>query len=383
MENVLQKSIGTAAFALRGYDVNNLGRTPELLEHPAYGPLFSEELRRASELCSAATGRRVDLARRIRSGAETTLETYAEDLAAIVAVELAQLRALKEFFGISFADARLAFGYSLGEVTALVAAGVYDIEAVLHPILSMADDAAELARDVRLGVLFSRGTALDLNAVRKLCLQISNQGEGVVSISSYLSPNTVLLLGQNGTVREFKRAMHDVLKTKVQLRINPHRWPPMHTPIAWQRQISNRAGVMLDTARGGFREPQPTIVSCVTGEASYNDHNSREILNRWIDEPQRLWDAVHYALSAGVELMIHVGPSPNIIPATMGRLSNNVASQLGAAWYRSLHLRFVSRMVRRHRPWLSRLLSHDATLLRAPFVGHVILEDWLLEQELN
>jgi hypothetical protein len=29
-----------AAFAFRGYNLTNLGRTPELLAHPAFGPVF-------------------------------------------------------------------------------------------------------------------------------------------------------------------------------------------------------------------------------------------------------------------------------------------------------------------------------------------------------
>jgi [acyl-carrier-protein] S-malonyltransferase len=32
--------------------------------------------------------------------------------------------------------------------------------------------------------------------------------------------------------------------------------------------------------------------------------------------------------------------------------------------------------------WLSRLLPSRTSLLRAPFLNHVILEDWLLEQPL-
>src|SRR4051794_12308882 len=35
----LKARIGTASFAFRGYDVTNLGRSPELLAHQAYGPV--------------------------------------------------------------------------------------------------------------------------------------------------------------------------------------------------------------------------------------------------------------------------------------------------------------------------------------------------------
>ena len=102
-------------------------------------------------------------------------------------------------------------------------------------------------------------------------------------------------------------------------------------------------------------------------------------LTRWVDHPQRVWDVVDRSLSLGVETVIHVGPEPNILPATYTRLSNNIAAQLSGTSITSLGLRAVSRVVR-NRPWLTKLMSSDATLLRAPFVEQIILEDWLLEQ---
>ena len=54
--------------------------------------------------------------------------------------------------------------------------------------------------------------------------------------------------------------------------------------------------------------------------------NSRDILHRWVDEPQLLWDGVYQTLSLGIETIIHVGPAPNIIPATYTRLAENVTS---------------------------------------------------------
>jgi hypothetical protein len=35
-----REGIRATAFAFRGYNVTNLGRTPELLAHPSYGPKF-------------------------------------------------------------------------------------------------------------------------------------------------------------------------------------------------------------------------------------------------------------------------------------------------------------------------------------------------------
>ena len=200
----------------------------------------------------------------------------------------------------------------------------------------------------------------------------------MIGISSVLSPNTVLLLGQQKTVRRFKKIMQERLPRQVHMRENPHRWPPLHTSIMWQRNIPNRAAVMMQKMSGGFHAPDPDVLSLVTGNTRYDDVNSRDILHRWVDHPQRLWDGVNELLSSGVTTVIHVGPEPNLIPATFKRLSDNIQEQVSGRSLGSLGLRAVSGMVRR--PWLSALLPSRTSLLRAPKIRHVILEDWLLNQ---
>jgi [acyl-carrier-protein] S-malonyltransferase len=129
----------------------------------------------------------------------------------------------------------------------------------------------------------------------------------------------------------------------------------------------------MHTLPGGFAVPKPPIISMVTGTACYTDYNAREILHRWVDHPQRLWDVVYELLSQSVETIIHVGPQPNIIPATFHRLADNIQTQMKANY----GMRAMSSLVTR--PWLNSVLPSRAAMLRAPLVKHVILEDWLLE----
>ena len=378
--NGLQQRIGTTAFAFRGYNVTNLGKTPELLEHPKYGPVVERYLGEASRIASNVLGRRINLIRRVRRRQETSLRTYGQAIAMVMAAELAQLELLEDLFGVKYADAQLACGYSLGEVSALTASGVYSMEACLNILLPLADDSADLAKKVTMGIVFSRGPALDCTAIERLCLEITKEGHGTLGISSFLSPNSLLILGQGKTIDKFKKQIKDVVAQKVHVRKNPHRWPPFHTAIVRQKYISNRAAVMLETADGGFTVPQPPVLSCVTGDMGYDELNSREILNRWVDSPQHLWEVIDKMLRLGVETVIHVGPEPNIIPATLTRLSIDVSAQLSGKSLSSLGLRAVSRIVR-NRPWLTSMISSDATLLRAPFVEQITLEDWLLDHE--
>ena len=317
-------------------------------------------------------GRPTDLLARVEQRQETTLESYGDAVALVVAMELAQLELLDHHFQIASKHARFSFGYSLGEVTALVASGVLNARAALEIPLKLADECAALAHGVTLGILFSRGPELDLHKVRRLCVRVNHSGQGVMGISSYLTPNSVLLMGQGDTLDRFRELMQDDLGAGVHLRKNRQQFPPLHTPIVWQRNSPTRAAEMMHTMAGGFSDPRPPILSLVTGKFSYNDYNAREILHRWTDHPQRLWDAIYETLAAGIKTVIHVGPDPNIVPATFERLAENVMQQTNA----SLGMRALSAAA--HRRWLSSMLPTRTALLRAPTVRQVILEDWLL-----
>ncbi len=377
MNNSLQSKIGTSAFAFRGYNTTNLGRTPELLAYTAYGPTIRRYLDRASEICEEIVRRPVDLASAVSERREYGLDRYAEAVAMIVAADLAQVELLEKFHGVRFGEAKLAYGYSLGELSAVACAGVFTMAEILSVPVAMAEDAASLAADVTMGILFSRGPTIDEMDVNRLCRLITSEGKGTIAVSSILTPNTYLLLGQNDTIARFKAQMHEFLPDPAHLKLNPERWPPLHTPIVRQKHIPDRAAVMMDVMRGGLQPPCPPVLSLVTGKRSYDDYHARDLLRDWADHPQRLWDAVYETLSSGISTVIHVGPGPNVIPATFTRLSENVTQQMSGRSIGHMGMRAAAGLARR--PWLSSLLPNRAALLRAPLLQHIILEDWLLE----
>src|SRR4051812_16554784 len=377
MANSLQTKIGTTAFAFRGYNTANLGRTPEILAHPAYGKTTRRYLTRGSEICAEIIRRPVDLVAAVSEHREYGLDRYAEAVSLIVAADLAQVELLEEFHGVRFREAKLAYGYSLGELSAVACGGVLSMAEVLSVPVSMAEDAAALAENTVMGILFSRGPAIDEMDVNRLCRLITSEGNGTIAVSSILTPNTYLLLGQNDTIAQFKSRMHQFLPMPAHIKVNPERWPPLHTPIVRQKHIPDRAAVMMATMRGGLQPPCPPVLSLVTGERSYDDYHARDILRDWIDHPQRLWDAIYETLSSGISTVIHVGPGPNVIPATFTRLSENVSQQMTGRSIGHMGMRAAAGLARR--PWLSTLLPGRAALLRAPLLRHIILEDWLLE----
>jgi [acyl-carrier-protein] S-malonyltransferase len=375
----LTKSIATTTLAFSGYDLSNRGRSAELLEHPTYGAIVREVMGEAERIYSDVLGTGVDLIGRIRTCGAGTPETLPEDLATIVAMQIAQVRLLKEVIGVPIQQARSSFGHSIGELSALIVGGVFSLRQVLSIILSLARDCAELAADTSMGVLHTSGEPLPLAGVQRLCLVINHEGPGLIAPSAYLSPSAVLLLGQGDTLDRFERAMGDIGPMPVMLRRRPGHWPPLHTPLVWQKNITDRTALALYRLAGGFQKPVPPIISCVTGAASYSEQNSRDLLIQWTDHPQLLWNVFLEVLRSNTDLVVHVGPAPALIPKGFARIRNAVAKRSGHA---SLWMvgGYLLAGVNGHSHGLTRLLPCRAALLRAPFVKHVVLEDYLLAQ---
>lgn len=369
----LSRALPETALAFRGYNVTNLGRSQELLAHPAYQATVERHLREMSQAASEHLGRSVDLVPRVREAVETSIESYGDAIALILGMECAQRELLKQHFGIDLRIAQFSFGYSLGEISSLIAGHVLEAADALRIPLSLADDCVALSADATLGVLFTRATELPLDDVREVCLRVNSQGRGVIGISSHLAPNSVLLIGQGDTIDRFTELARGLTNERIHLRKNEHRWPPLHTPIMWERNIPNRAARLMHTLPLSAEPPVPNVLSLVTGHFSHAPTATRDVLHRWVDHPQRLWDGVYAVLANGIETVIHLGPAPNLVPATFKRLADNVVAQLAE----SLSLRALSAAAQR--PWLQRLLPERAALLRAPYVKHIILEDWLLE----
>lgn len=366
--------LSTTTFVFRGYNVTNMGRTPELLNHPRFGGYVAKRLEQCSQIASDVLHRPIDLLGRVSRGEDTDLESYADAIALIMATEMAQVDILEQEYHVHLANAQYLMGYSLGELTALVAARCLSLEDALTIPLSLSQDIAKLAPTCTLAVIFCRKGTLGAHNVHHLCQEINAEGNGLIGISSILSPNSVIVIGEQETTTRLHARLQETITDRVYLKKNPHKWPPMHTPIVWREHITSRASLLMSQMKSGFTTPKPPVLSLVTGACSYNDSNVRDLICQWVDKPQHLWQAVYHTLSSGTESLIHLGPEPNIVPATYSRLAENVEAQVKA----SISTRALSTLV--YRPWLNALIGERAYILRAPTIKQRNLEDWLLDE---
>lgn len=374
MADQITGQLSTTAFVFRGYNVTNMGRTPELLNHPRFGGYLAKRLEQCGEIASDVMHRPIDLLGRVSRGEETNLDTYSDAIALIMAVEMAHVDILEQEYHVQLAKAQYLMGYSLGELTALVAGRCLSLEDALTIPLSLSTDTAKLAPTCTLAVIFCRKATLNADRVHHFCQEINAEGNGLIGISAVLSPNSLIVIGEQDTTSRLHVRLQEAIADRVYLKKNPHKWPPMHTPIVWREHINSRASLLMSQMKSGFTAPKPPVLSLVTGACSYTDSNVRDIICQWVDKPQHLWQAVYHTLSSGTESLIHLGPEPNIVPATYSRLAENVEAQIKA----SISTRALSTLV--YRPWLNALIGERAYLLRAPTIKQTNLEDWLIDK---
>jgi [acyl-carrier-protein] S-malonyltransferase len=204
----------------------------------------------------------------------------------IVAADLAQVELLEEFHGVRFREAKLAYGYSLGELSAVACAGVFTMAEVLTCRWPW-QKTRRAGRERRDGNLVFPRPGDRRNGREPVVSADHFGGHGTIAVSAILTPNTYLLLGQNDTIARFKSQMHEVLPDPAHIKINPERWPPLHTPIVRQKHIPDRAAVMMATTRW----TSAALPSCAVARhrrAQLRRLSRTRHLRDWIDHPQRL-----------------------------------------------------------------------------------------------
>src|SRR4029077_11793874 len=138
--------------------------------------------------------------------------------------------------------------------------GVYELEQLLPIPLHLAPDCAALTADTTMGILSVHGGILHIDDVQHLCASISRRGHGLIGPSTYLSPHQVLLLGQRDTLDLLETDMRAYLPAGVTLRRRPNHWPPLHTPLVWEKNIPNRTAIAMHHISGGDQKPKPRVV---------------------------------------------------------------------------------------------------------------------------
>lgn len=214
--------------------------------------------------------------------------------AAIVATSLAVLEVLRAEAG--FVPGAVS-GHSLGEYTALVAAGVLDP----HDALRLVRRRGELMGGVsrRVSGAMTAVMGLDPQRIEEICAAAAPLG--VVEVANYNETGQTVVSGQSAAVAEVGRlALEAGAERAVPLKVSA----PFHCSL--MREIEDEFAVDLWAVE--FSDPEIPVISSVTGQQVRDGAHARELLKAQLAGPVRWVDVLSTAAAGDFGGYLEVGP---------------------------------------------------------------------------
>ena len=254
----------------------------------------SEPARAVFERADAALG--LPLSKLCFEGPEQELRRTEIQQPALLTTSLALLRALEE--RLPLAPAYL-LGHSLGEYTALVAAGALAFEdavALVHARGRFMQEAVPAGKGAMAAVL-----GLGADAVAEACRQAARETGAVVSPANLNAPEQTVIAGEARAVeRAVALARAAGARRTVALPVSA----PFH--CALMRPAAEKLAAEL--ARVRFSVPAPPVVTNVEAEPNADPARIPELLAQQVTAPVRFVESVRRLVALGVRRVIEVGP---------------------------------------------------------------------------
>lgn len=273
------------AYLFPGQGSQSVGMGKELFENFAAAKSVFEE-------ADEALG--FPLAAMCFEGNYDDLQLTANTQPAILTVSVAAYRAMES---AGYPKPDFVAGHSLGEYSALVAAGVLDFA---HAVKTVRKRGTYMQEAVPIGVgSMAAVLGLDIEAVEQGCAEAAD-GQ-VCSAANINSPSQVVIAGNSEAI---DRAC-DILKAKGAKRaIKLNVSAPFH--CALMMPAEERLGVDLQAIDySGFAFP---IVHNVDAEVNQAPGNVAAALKRQVSSPVKWMQSIYKLRSSGVEKFIEVGP---------------------------------------------------------------------------
>ncbi len=239
---------------------------------------------------------------------------------AILATSIALLRALEERSG-SLRPAYVA-GHSLGEYSALVAAGALDLEDALRLVRAR---GCYMRDAVPPGVgAMAAIVGCSRDAVEAACARASTATQEVVEAANFNAPAQTVIAG---TVAAVKAACAFAVEAGARRALPLPVSAPFHcslmTPAA-ERLRSDLAAIR-------FTDPRPPVIANVSAEPNASAAQIPELLARQVAEPVRFDEMIERLALLGVRSVLEVGPG-RVLNGLVARIAPDLArGNLGSA----------------------------------------------------
>ena len=290
----------TLAFVFPGQGSQSVGMLAELAElHPQVRDTFAE----------ASDGAGTDLWALSQGGPEEMLNRTEYTQPALLAAGIAVWRAWQAQGG---AQPALLAGHSLGEYTALVAAGALSLKDGAHLVRlrgQLMQDAAPAGTGAMAAVLGAED-----DVVRAVCEEAS--GSQVVVPANYNSPGQIVIGGDAAAV---DRALALLAERGVRKAVKLAVSVPSHTPL--MREAANRLGEAMNAYN--WSQPRIPVVQNVDARAHDGLAGIRESLVRQLYLPVRWTACVQALAAAGVSRIAECGPG-KVLAGLVKRIDKSI-----------------------------------------------------------
>ena len=187
-------------------------------------------------------------------------------------------------------------GHSLGEYSALVAAGAISLADAVRTVRARGrymQEAVPVGTGAMAAVLGGEGTAIE-----EACLEAS-KGE-VCAIANMNSPNQVVIAGDAAAVDRAIELLKGVAKRVVKLNVSA----PFHSAL--MKPAQDR--LAFDLEKVAFSEPRSSVVTNVDAKVVTAPGELRDALVRQVSSPVRWSESMDLLLRQGVTTFVEVGP---------------------------------------------------------------------------
>lgn len=203
-------------------------------------------------------------------------------------------------------------GHSLGEYTALVAAGVLSYEIALR-LVQLRGRLMKEAGQRRPGTMAAI-IGLSAHKVQQLCASAAEAG--VVQLANHNSPTQLVVSGEvSGVQKAMDLAKEAGAKRVVSLPVSG----AFHSPLMADAQ--ERLAAALEEVE--FQPPRVPVVANVTAHAVDQPEHIKELLIQQLVSPVRWSESVEQMVEMGAELFLEVGPG-NVLRGLIRRIARQV-----------------------------------------------------------
>jgi [acyl-carrier-protein] S-malonyltransferase len=254
----------------------------------------------------------IPLSRLCFEGPEQELNDTINTQPAILTMSVAALRAMAH--ARELGEVLVVAGHSLGEYSALVAAGTLSFSDAVELVRERGRLMKEAARRHPGGMAAILG--LSTEAVTEACREAQEDTGTIVQVANHNSPGQTVISGElTGLERAVQLLKREGARRVVPLAIST----AAHCPL----MDSAAKGLREALDRIEFREARIPIIANVTGRPLIRAEEIREELVRQLVSPVQWVESVRYMIEQGTKTFVEVGPK-DTLTKLIKRISDGV-----------------------------------------------------------